>query len=265
MDEFVLNAPAPTTQDGQLEIAADLAAIDKQLEKYVSRGAEATIRNPFHAPSYIRLRDPFLLSLRDYIEGRSTPVVEEIRQKLTTHDFWYVALGCDFDLAPGCRLHRASVTIAVQPDGMTVWDALPDKITQPSNVSRRATFSPSLGFAVKISPLIEVKPSLSLGESVTTTEYTRYDSELTAFGRRTARAGWHFSPTSARAVAGLYELFLVVCKPRDTPLEMTLQVTGEVEGLTDLGKVGTYPFSTIFRGTGKAIDHLTLTRGTALG
>jgi hypothetical protein len=154
----------------------------------------------------------------------------EIEAQLDRFDFSCVRLSLSFVPDRGCRfvwgrLHAELASGSDQGDPPVAFDLFPRDVNEKRTFKRSYTLTPKLSFAFG-----------EVGAGATTeSEMIRYEPRLSVAGLLTDTVTWTFDALDRSGLVGSSELFLVLKRSRDVPVDCRFVVAADVA--TYLGRV----------------------------
>lgn len=145
-------------------------------------------------------------------------------------DLLLVHFACSFKSAPECEFVQATVRVLLQspsnPNGSPVaLDIFPRNVDMPISYKRGISVSPDLKIGSQQVPQIEA----SAFSYESSSEYVKYEPEITAFGVGESDPGWDFNKSRARSIRGVKNLFVLIKRSRGFPMEVRFDVSAWVQ------------------------------------
>ncbi len=202
---------------------------------------------PFREKSHVSIGAPVPQPLRELFKKSGKPLPVDIQLQTKLYEFYQVRLACSFIAGAGCRFHDARFaldlhTIPANPnpsaqaitDYAIAYDLFPLKVEDEYKVSIKRGITPQL--SLTSSPSL---PAISLFQYEGTEEYITYKGHIEAFDLQGTHPAWSFARTPTHEIAGSYELFLLIRKPKGSLVKATLSLTVHVQFM--IGKIALDP------------------------
>jgi len=203
---------------------------DPEVLKSINTRGHATIISMLGDENELWLGKPEVFDLLSLyqLSGQSLP--PQLALISGAADLLMVQFACSFRSAPECEFVQATVKILMQGDinsreTPVTQDVFPREVDMPISYKRSISVSPELKIGCQPVPQIEAS-AFSYERS---SEYLKYEPEITAFGVGESNPGWDFNKSRARPIRGIKDLFVLIKKPRMAPLEVQFDVSALVQ------------------------------------
>jgi len=215
---------------------------DPEVVRKMNARAQATITSLLGDKNEVWLGQPEVFDLVSLGLLSGTNLPANLVAMAKSADLLVTQLACSFRPAPDCEFVRATVRAWIESDSLSserpiAYDLFPRSVEIPISYKRAFSLKPDLTFSFEKVAQLEV----SAFDTEVSYSYLKYEPEITAFGTGEANPGWDFNKTKSRPIRGVKDLFVLLKKPKGSPLAVRFEISAWVQ--TDLGGI---PISTFF-------------------
>jgi hypothetical protein len=255
-ESFVANDQATIFDiEGQLA-EEDAHFLEELLNVNPALRSSKQIGMPFTTKSHVSIGTPDRPTpLGELFKESGKPLPVDIKRQMKLYEFYRVRLTCSFIAGTGCRFHDARFaldlhTIPANPnpsaqaitDYAIAYDLFPLRVEDEYKVNIKRGITPQ--FSSTSNP---ASPAISLFHYEGTEEYITYKGHIEAFDMQGTHPAWSFARTPTHEIAGSYELFLFIRKPKGTLVKATLSLTVHVQFMVGKIALDPLPLVLLFR------------------
>lgn len=203
---------------------------DKQTLRELNVRGHTTISSVLGDQNELWLGKPEVFDLFSLYQSSGLSLPQRFAALHGLSDLLVVQLACSFKPAPECEFVQATVRVLMQSlshshEVPVALDLFPRNVDMPVSYKRSISVSPHL--QISSQQVLQIEASAFSHEA--SSEYLKYEPEITAFGVGESNPGWDFNKSKARAIRGIKDLFIFIKKPQGSPIEIQFDVSAWVQ------------------------------------